>query len=221
MSALRASRAETVLTIAGVAGAVRCWCARRALATIVLSVLLLFEAFVYSNAPWASLAAEGIILTPERRAYARSPQNTGERPERRRPLALPLGLTGLAAAAVAWRWSRLVAEPERAVRRSPGGPAAHRQRGSEPQGGTAPERDPVAVEQRHAKPAGHAISVAEPLILADGITDRLPDRGADGHSERDRLTRRRAVDPPRVRNPTSRGTGSTAGPRATGAAPPR
>jgi cellulose synthase/poly-beta-1,6-N-acetylglucosamine synthase-like glycosyltransferase len=99
LSALRASRAETVLMIAGVLGAGAMLVRSPSLATIVLSLLLVFEAFVYSNAPWASLAAEGIILTPERRAYARSPQNTGERPERRRPIAVPLGLTGLAAAA--------------------------------------------------------------------------------------------------------------------------
>ena len=99
LSALRASRAETVLMFAGVAGAAAMLVRSPSLATIVLSLLLIFEAFVYSNAPWASLAAEGIILTPERRAYARSPQNTGERPERRRPIALPLGLTGLAAVA--------------------------------------------------------------------------------------------------------------------------
>ncbi|MFI5286275.1 MAG: glycosyltransferase [Candidatus Dormibacteria bacterium] len=99
LSALRASRAETVLMIAGVLGAGAMLLRSPSLATIVLALLLVFEAFVYSNAPWASLAAEGIILTPERRAYARSPQNTGERPERRRSIAVPLGLTGLAAAA--------------------------------------------------------------------------------------------------------------------------
>lgn len=100
LSAMRSSRAETLLTIAGVAGAAAMLVRSPSAATIVLALLLVFEAFVYSNAPWASLAAEGIILTPERRAYARSPQNTGDRPERSRPVALPLALTGLAAAAV-------------------------------------------------------------------------------------------------------------------------
>jgi hypothetical protein len=69
-------------------------------ATVVLGLLLIFEAFVYSNAPWASMAAEGIILTPERQAYARSPQNTGDRPaRRRRALAVPAGLSALAVGA--------------------------------------------------------------------------------------------------------------------------
>jgi cellulose synthase/poly-beta-1,6-N-acetylglucosamine synthase-like glycosyltransferase len=100
LSAMRSSRAETVLTVAAVAGALAMVLRSPSVATGVLAVLLLFEAFVYSNAPWASLAAEGIILTPERRAYARSPQNTGDRPERSRPVAVPLVLTGLAAFAV-------------------------------------------------------------------------------------------------------------------------
>jgi hypothetical protein len=97
LSAMRSSRAETVLTVAAIAGAAAMVLRSPSVATGVLAILLLFEAFVYSNAPWASLAAEGIILTPERRAYARSPQNTGDRPERSRPVAVPLVVTGLAA----------------------------------------------------------------------------------------------------------------------------
>lgn len=100
LSALRASRAETVLTVAAVLGGAAMLIRSPSFATVVLGVLLLFEAFVYSNAPWASMAAEGIILTPERQAYARSPQNTGDRPaRRRRALAVPAGLTALAAGA--------------------------------------------------------------------------------------------------------------------------
>jgi hypothetical protein len=71
-----------------------------ALATVVLGLLLFFEGFVYSNAPWASMAAEGIILTPEREAYARSPQNTGDRPTwRKTALVAPVTLTAMVAAA--------------------------------------------------------------------------------------------------------------------------
>jgi cellulose synthase/poly-beta-1,6-N-acetylglucosamine synthase-like glycosyltransferase len=100
LTAIRSSRVETLLMVAGIAGAVAMLVRSPSVATGVLALLLLFEAFVYSNAPWASLAAEGIILTPERRAYARSPQNTGDRPERSRPIAVPLAVTGFAAAAV-------------------------------------------------------------------------------------------------------------------------
>jgi cellulose synthase/poly-beta-1,6-N-acetylglucosamine synthase-like glycosyltransferase len=99
LSALRASRAESLLMVAAVAGAAAMLVRSPSIATGVLAALLLFEAFVYSNAPWASLAAEGIILTPERRAYARSPQNTGERPARKRALVAPLAAVGVAATA--------------------------------------------------------------------------------------------------------------------------
>jgi cellulose synthase/poly-beta-1,6-N-acetylglucosamine synthase-like glycosyltransferase len=99
LSALRASRAETALTVAAIAGGGAMLLRSPGLTTVVLGLLLFFEAFVYSNAPWASLASEGIILTPERRAYARSPQNTGDRPAGRAGLVMPVGLTALAAAA--------------------------------------------------------------------------------------------------------------------------
>jgi cellulose synthase/poly-beta-1,6-N-acetylglucosamine synthase-like glycosyltransferase len=103
LTALRASRAETAIALAATSGGVAMVLRSPALATGVLALLLFFEAFVYSNAPWASMAAEGIMLTPERQAYARSPQNTGDRPVlRRTALAVPVGFAGaLAAAAVA------------------------------------------------------------------------------------------------------------------------
>jgi hypothetical protein len=99
LAALRASRAETLLTIAATFGGLFMLVRSPSFATAVLGLLLFFEAFVYSNAPWASMAAEGIILTPERRAYARSPQNTGDRPSRRGRELVPLGLTALAVTA--------------------------------------------------------------------------------------------------------------------------
>jgi hypothetical protein len=53
-----------------------------AIATGILAIMLLFEAWVFASAPWASFAAEGIQLTPFRQIYRESAQNTGERPER-------------------------------------------------------------------------------------------------------------------------------------------
>src|SRR5207247_6206324 len=50
------------------------------LPTIALAVLLMFQAAIYANAPWAGASAEGIHLTPLRRAYRASAQNTGVRP---------------------------------------------------------------------------------------------------------------------------------------------
>jgi len=49
-------------------------------ATLVLALLLLYQALFYAAAPWASLAAEGVSLTEFRQIYKRSAQNTGERP---------------------------------------------------------------------------------------------------------------------------------------------
>jgi cellulose synthase/poly-beta-1,6-N-acetylglucosamine synthase-like glycosyltransferase len=102
LSALRASRMETALTVAAVLGGLALVVRSPAVATLVLGLLLFFEAFVYLNAPWASMAAEGIILTPERQAYSRSPQNTGDRPAwRRSAVFLPVGVaSAIAAAAV-------------------------------------------------------------------------------------------------------------------------
>ncbi|MEA2637808.1 MAG: hypothetical protein QOE18_865, partial [Chloroflexota bacterium] len=100
LSALRASRAETAITVAAVGAGAAMVVRSPALATAVLGALLLFEAFVYSNAPWASMAAEGIMLTPGRQAYARSPQNTGARPApRRSALVVPVGVVGAVTAA--------------------------------------------------------------------------------------------------------------------------
>ena len=105
LGALRSSRAETLLVVAGVAGAAAMVVRSPSAATIVLAVLLLFEAFVYSNAPWASLAAEGIILTPERRAYRASPQNTGIGPSAGEHSSRRLRLWVVAAAAAVGRSS--------------------------------------------------------------------------------------------------------------------
>jgi len=80
--AIRSSAIESLLAILAVAGAGVMLIAAPAIATAVLAMMLLFEAWVFGSAPWASFAAEGIHLTPYRRIYGRSAQNTGERPER-------------------------------------------------------------------------------------------------------------------------------------------
>ena len=96
--AVRASQLESLLTVAAAAAALAMIVASPNWTTAALAVLLLFQAFVYSNAVWASLGAEGITLTPERRSYLRSSQNTGERPSSARGLALPAAFAGLAVA---------------------------------------------------------------------------------------------------------------------------
>jgi len=81
--AIRSSAVESLLAILAVVGAIVMLLTAPALATIILAVMLLFEAWIFGSAPWASLAAEGIQLTPQRRIYLRSAQNTGDRPSGR------------------------------------------------------------------------------------------------------------------------------------------
>src|SRR5207245_3911557 len=70
------------------------------LATVILAIMLLFEAWIVGSAPWASLAAEGIQRTPQRRIYLRSAQNTGDRPERPSRAAIIPGALAVVVAVV-------------------------------------------------------------------------------------------------------------------------
>ena len=91
--AIRSSATETLFAGLAVVGAVIMVIAAPAIATAILAIMLLFEAWVFASAPWASFAAEGIQLTPYRQIYRRSAQNTGDRPERASPADLvPAGL---------------------------------------------------------------------------------------------------------------------------------
>ena len=91
LRALWASRTETLLAMAAVLGAFAMVLRAPSPAVYALTALLLFQAFLYSNAAWSSLAAEGITMTPTRRAFLRSSQSRGEWPERaERWLAVPL-----------------------------------------------------------------------------------------------------------------------------------
>jgi cellulose synthase/poly-beta-1,6-N-acetylglucosamine synthase-like glycosyltransferase len=78
--ALRAAQVEVLLATTGLVAAVLMLVRAPSLSTVALSILLLFQASIYANAPWASVSAEGITLTPLRRAYRMSAQNTGARP---------------------------------------------------------------------------------------------------------------------------------------------
>ena len=80
--AIRSSAMESLLAALAILGAIVMLLAAPAIATAILAVMLLFEAWIFGSAPWASFAAEGIQLTPYRQIYRRSAQNTGERPER-------------------------------------------------------------------------------------------------------------------------------------------
>ena len=103
LHALRSSSAETLIALAAAAAAIAMMVRSLSLATGLLGGLLLFEAAIYASAPLASLAAERVRLTPERRAWMASPQNTGDRPPVRRGaiVGASLGLAGAAAAVAA------------------------------------------------------------------------------------------------------------------------
>ncbi|HKF78668.1 MAG TPA: glycosyltransferase [Candidatus Dormibacteraeota bacterium] len=116
--AIRSSRMETTIAVLAAAGAVVVLLSVVSVGTGVLAILLIWLAYLYSSAPWASFAAEGIKLTPLRRAYRRSSQSTGDWPERRGPSALwllvPAGVGGAAVAAAA-----LLLSPQAPTRSSP------------------------------------------------------------------------------------------------------
>jgi cellulose synthase/poly-beta-1,6-N-acetylglucosamine synthase-like glycosyltransferase len=93
LKAFRAAQTETILAIAGVLAALAMVIRAPSFATLAIAVLLLFQAAVYGNAAWAGAAAEGIHITPLRRAYRNSAQSTGARPGRGADLlAVPTAL---------------------------------------------------------------------------------------------------------------------------------
>ncbi|HEX2680306.1 MAG TPA: glycosyltransferase [Candidatus Dormibacteraeota bacterium] len=67
--AIRSSQVESMLAGAGLVAAVLMVAKAPSIATGAVAVLLLFQASIYANAPWAGASAEGINLTPLRRAY--------------------------------------------------------------------------------------------------------------------------------------------------------
>jgi len=80
LQVIRSAQVEVLLAVVGFAAAIAMILRAPSLSTGALAFLLLFQAGVYANAPWASASAEGIHLTPLRRAYRRSAQNTGAWP---------------------------------------------------------------------------------------------------------------------------------------------
>ena len=98
--AIRSSATESLFAGLAVVAAVIMVIAAPAIATGILAIMLLFEAWVFASAPWASFAAEGIQLTPYRQIYRRSAQNTGDRPERASPADLVPAALGVVVAVV-------------------------------------------------------------------------------------------------------------------------
>ncbi|HEV7679466.1 MAG TPA: glycosyltransferase [Candidatus Dormibacteraeota bacterium] len=98
--ALFSSRAETLLAGSALVATTAMIVVAPSGTTVALGTLLLFQGWLYTSAPWASMAAEGITMTPARRAYLQSPQNTGERPALR-PTTVGVAAGGIALAAAA------------------------------------------------------------------------------------------------------------------------
>ena len=93
LKAFRAAQTETLIAIAGLLAALAMIIRAPSFATMAIGLLLLFQAFVYANAAWAGAAAEGIHITPLRRAYRNSAQSTGVRPSiSAETLAVPTAL---------------------------------------------------------------------------------------------------------------------------------
>jgi cellulose synthase/poly-beta-1,6-N-acetylglucosamine synthase-like glycosyltransferase len=98
--ALRQSLAESFIALIAVLAVGAMVVRSPSLSTSLLGLLLLFEAFVYASARWASAAAEKVAMTPARQEFMRSAQNTGDRPSRA-PVLTAVGAGGVAAAVIA------------------------------------------------------------------------------------------------------------------------
>ncbi len=115
--ALRYSLAESVIAATTALAVTAMLLRAPSLSTALLGLLLLFEAFIYVSAPWASAAAERIAMTPARRLFLRSAQNTGNRPSAA-PVLTAMGAGGVAAVAIALLVAALGAAPSSAPPRN-------------------------------------------------------------------------------------------------------
>lgn len=149
--AIRSSATESLFAGLAAVGAIVMLIAAPAIATGILAIMLLFEAWVFASAPWASFAAEGIQLTPYRQIYRRSAQNTGDRPERANPADLVPAALGIVVAVVL-AYGLLNAPPE------------NPQQAPLPTFGTltAPKTGPVATPTPSPTPSPTATPTATP-----------------------------------------------------------
>src|SRR5205807_3964597 len=108
--AVGASAAESGLALGCVAGTAALAVRHSGALSAMLAALLLMQAGLYASAPLCGLWAEGIQLTPARRVFAGSAQNTGERPVARRAV-LRLGAAASLATAAMVAASLAVAAP--------------------------------------------------------------------------------------------------------------
>ena len=156
----RAARPETALAVAAVLAAAAMELRALSLTTSLLAVLLLFQAAVYLSAPWASLATEGIQLTPLRRIYLRSGQNSGgfQVETRSSAAVLPVGLALAATAALVVAFAAV-------------GPTAPAPFGGGP---AAPATKPPSLPQVAASPSPSASPSGSPSPSPSGSASPTP-----------------------------------------------
>jgi len=156
--ALKSAQVEVLLAAVGVLAAVAMIVRAPSPSTAALSFLLVFQASIYANAAWASASAEGIHLTPLRRAYRRSAQNTGVWPSYGNQL---LGIPAVAALLflVVVLLASMAAPP--AVPPAPSNPApapAHSSPSPQPSPSASPSASPSTVPT----PSAPALPAASP-----------------------------------------------------------
>jgi cellulose synthase/poly-beta-1,6-N-acetylglucosamine synthase-like glycosyltransferase len=161
--AVRASAVESGLALGCIGGATALAVRHGGALTAMLAALLVMQAGLYASAPLCGLWAEGIQLTPARRLFAGSAQNTGERPVVRRAV-LRLGVAAGLAAGAAVAASLAVAAP---VSGTPF--ALSPVLGGPPLGSVAVPGDTVAHAATPAAPSSASASPA-PRHRADGTT---------------------------------------------------
>jgi hypothetical protein len=170
LEALGASKVETAFVVVAVVSAGAMLRAQPGIAFAVLALMLFFEAGVYGSAPWASMAAEGITLTPFRQQYRRSAQNTGDRPGRiTTAIAAPAAAATVAAGAVLA--SLLVANPPPALPRGPEVPPLGAIFG---QGGRPAPSAPTGPPTPAASPNSSPSAPLSPLPSLSGSTVPAP-----------------------------------------------
>ena len=163
VKALRSAQMETLLAVSGLGAAVVMVLRAPSVPTILIGMLLIFQALVYANATWAGAAAEGIHLTPLRRAYRASAQTTGIRPGfDRSALAIPVA-AGLVALVLMLLLSLAAppAPPEpqaQAPAEAPAAPASHAPSPSpsaspSPSSSPSPSQSPVTSASPKASPS--------------------------------------------------------------------
>ena len=150
LQVLKSAQVELLLAAAGAVAAVAMLVAAPSVSTAALSFLLFFQASVYANAPWASASAEGIHLTPLRRAYKRSAQSTGAWPTYGNSLlAVPAAIAavGLVLWLITSTATTVISPPEATTNPQLPAPLQQASPSASPSGSPSPSPSPSPAQQ--------------------------------------------------------------------------